>query len=571
MSDIFSLSVKIKDFKCIGEKEQGFEVIKPINLIIGRNNSGKSTLIDLIWAMTQTNLSFSETQRHKGRHPKIILESVLTEKEVGSIFQGNTQGGPIPGQNHWVYGRKYVGRRIKWYHNVKESERFIDLEEPESSTPKLTKMANVQDYLNRLSRIKQNPFEKKIFKRISAERDIAPEPGNTPPKLEVESNGRGTTNIIQHFINKAFLPRDLVETMLRSDLNKIFGHDANFTDVVCRQIENSHWEIFLQEEFKGLVPLSQSGSGLKTIIIVLVFIILVPFIEKKQLGDYVFCFEELENNLHPALLRRLFQYLYEKSKEHGCPFFFTTHSSVAIDLFNRNDDAQVIHVTHDGDTANCRVVKTYIDNKGILDDLDVKASDLLQSNGIVWVEGPSDRIYFNRWIDLWSDGELQEGVHYQCIFYGGRLLSHLTAADPRDAQDVISMLNVNRNAIILIDSDKRNKQSQLNETKRRMIDEMEKQNNIAWVTKGRQIENYIPSKSIASLLGMAKLRAVEMYEDFFEYMDVLKSGQGKFFSSRKPLLAEKVVPLIEKTDLKEVLDLEDRLEKVCFEIRKWNK
>lgn len=30
-----------------------------------------------------------------------------------------------------------------------------------------------------------------------------------------------------------------------------------------------------------------------------------------------------------------------------------------------------------------------------LDDLGVKASDLLQANGIIWVEGPSDRAYIH--------------------------------------------------------------------------------------------------------------------------------------------------------------------------------
>ena len=32
----------------------------------------------------------------------------------------------------------------------------------------------------------------------------------------------------------------------------------------------------------------------------------------------------------------------------------------------------------------------------LVDDLGIKASDILQSNGIIWVEGPSDRIYINK-------------------------------------------------------------------------------------------------------------------------------------------------------------------------------
>ena len=33
---------------------------------------------------------------------------------------------------------------------------------------------------------------------------------------------------------------------------------------------------------------------------------------------------------------------------------------------------------------------------------------------LIWVEGPSDRIYINRWIELFSEGKLEEGRDHQC-------------------------------------------------------------------------------------------------------------------------------------------------------------
>ena len=41
------LSLKIGNYKGFQEA-QGFEGIRPINVLIGRNNSGKSALLDLI-------------------------------------------------------------------------------------------------------------------------------------------------------------------------------------------------------------------------------------------------------------------------------------------------------------------------------------------------------------------------------------------------------------------------------------------------------------------------------------------------------------------------------------------
>ena len=49
----------------------------------------------------------------------------------------------------------------------------------------------------------------------------------------------------------------------------------------------------------------------------------------------IFAFEELENNLHPALGKRLYSYIFKYAKKQGYMIFLTTHSPIAIDLFSR--------------------------------------------------------------------------------------------------------------------------------------------------------------------------------------------------------------------------------------------
>ncbi|MBL3824787.1 AAA family ATPase [Marinobacter sp. MW3] len=59
------LSVKITNYKCF-TKESGFDDIRRVNLIVGRNNSGKSSLIDIIEATCKKILNFLNPPGERG-------------------------------------------------------------------------------------------------------------------------------------------------------------------------------------------------------------------------------------------------------------------------------------------------------------------------------------------------------------------------------------------------------------------------------------------------------------------------------------------------------------------------
>lgn len=491
---MYKCSIKISNYKCF-KYETGFDEIKRVNLIIGRNNSGKSSLLDVIEGLMAKGFQFDTSTWRDGLEPEIIFKSKVTATAV-NIFPPNVNGGQIGG-NHREYGTKYIGRDITWNkHKKGAAHTKLIMVDDSGITPTLV---NSGGYDQKLADSMPVPFEGKVFRRVLAERDILPEV-NVSGGLSIQTNGNGITNAIQCFINRSSLHSELVEKDILNALNEIFAHDAVFKDIVCQIHDDSSWEIYLEEEHKGRIALSKSGSGLKTVFTVLACIFLIPQIEGKGLSNYVFGFEELENNIHPALLRRLNDYIYRSSKKNDFIYFLTTHSNVLIDQFSKQDDAQIIHVRHTKANSECTTAKTYIENNGILDDLDVRASDLLQANGVIWVEGPSDRAYLNRWINLWSDGQLKEGTHYQIIFYGGRLLSHLSAEMPDAVDAGISILNTNRNACIVIDSDIDNMQDDINETKKRIKGEFEKRGYFCWITKGKEIENYIPSEIVDQFL-----------------------------------------------------------------------
>lgn len=557
MQSLDSVSLRFSDYKCFSGDGHGYDKILPINLIIGRNNTGKSSLIDLIDYVIQPkdlgNLGF------KGKAPRVMASNNLTEETLRKVFQQGKSGGDIRG-DHWDFAKAWVGHPIVYEVKPNNKIQFVEIDPP---------MKVPATFLNKLVNANVYPFSGYAFKRLQSDRDMIPEIDDHPPVIK--SNGQGATNLIQNFLNKEGLPRALVEEILLNALNSIFETEGRFTRIDVQQLSNNAWEVYLEESEKGWVPLSNSGSGLKTILLVLALLYLTPSIEKKPVSNYLFGFEELENNLHPALQRRLFLYLREFAVEHGCKVFLSTHSSVAIDLFATDENTQILHVTHDRKSAIVKRVVTYIDNKGILDDLDIRASDLLQANGIVWLEGPSDRLYFNRWMEIFSDGKIREGAHYQCVFYGGRLLAHLSASDPDvNPDDVVKILWVNRNAILIIDSDRTKKGASINSTKQRILSEIGKVGGLGWVTAGKEIENYIPNQALASYYKKDHLPPLDPYEDVEEYLNTVKNGEGNRFSRKKVLFAEHICPHISKEAIIGNLDLHDQISAALKIIYIWN-
>ncbi len=304
------------------------------------------------------------------------------------------------------------------------------------------------------------------------------------------------------------------------------------------------------------------GSGIKTILQVLLNLIVLPKLEKKKEDQYIFLFEELENNLHPAMQRRLFNYIQEYASRFNSVFFITTHSNVVIDSFSGKSNAQIIHVSDNKvNTVSCSR-----DVNNILDDLELKASDIFQSNGIVWVEGPSDRNYLNKWLQIIAP-ELKEGLHYSIMFYGGKLLSNLSFEYIES--ELVPLLKINRNAFVIIDKDRRNINQQINITKQRIEEEIGKDK--CWITSGIEIENYLTEGTIIKWLeSNGILKPKFKPEKFKKFDDVINNNWKLNYSLKKNAYSKEIVNFITDKDFT-ILDLSSKIKEIVRNIKIWNK
>jgi putative ATP-dependent endonuclease of OLD family len=564
-------SIKVKNYKCFVEPEQGFDKLCLFNVIIGKNNSGKSSLIDLIEFSLNPKMAPLISARQS---PKCIVEAEISEDAIEKVIDAYNQAQQAKNRAGWE-------KAIKQHVTDQKIHQVAFCLGVTGQIEYLNPDINFGQYKDAFTQIFKALFLGKTFKRINAERDILPETFYS--KSVLGKDGSGATILIWRYLKLKDFDQDVIKKQFLTELNKIIKPDIEFVDIIVKEIEsvsdgvNSKGEIQLENTQGGWVYLSKMGSGIKTIILLLLNLIVVPEIEGLDRGKYVWGFEELENNLHPSLQRRMFNYLLEYSQKHKCTFFLTTHSNIVIDLFSSKKDAQIIHVQKNGQFSTATSVLTQYSGRNILRDLDYKPSDLLLSNGIIWVEGPSDVVYIELFLELYVNKAGKERKLNYCIQslatalwkYAGFSDFEWDKINEKLDNRIVSLAKINHNNLLVIDKDDNYEDKKPSEydtfkngngkNKARLINEFFKHarlgedllhNNFGDAKDGTLLF-WINDGTIESYLEYFMVNSGSQFKDFFEtgsrgYFEKKKAGDSQSIS-KVELAAQIATFVLEKS------------------------
>ena len=556
--------IEIRNFRSIGAEGVVLNPWRKCNILVGQNNSGKSNVIAALTMIA--NL-------HGGHGGPKLSNLDLHQRDSKSKFSYSLRF-------HVESNDPKEAQDIASALDADEVHFDFSVEAPESISYDSWSGTDVTDF-NKANDLFSAVRNQRWNSRIppdamrKALNDMAPGAFNrfapaipmihTIPEFRQIRPGDSYTFDGQNLV--ALLSKYRTPPIGQDELRQNFERIQDFVRDLLHLPEAA---LEITEEYDLLIndrglrlPVSSYGTGTHELVIILTAVL-------HNEGD-LYCIEEPEIHMHPRLQREFLNFITSNT---GNTYLISTHSHVFINALDWIDDVQIFHLrAQSGSTFGSPILEDR-ESLQALNDLGVAPSDVLQANCTLWVEGPSDKIYIQRWLNLLAP-DLVEGKDFSIMFYGGRLLSHLGFNREKIPEELIRILRIAQNSIVVMDSDRSGPGGRLNRTKERVKKESEDSGGYCWVTDGREIENLLPVEAVVRAVKDhseidVKLK-IEKYAPFPDQLDkaiVAAGGEELHYERNKVRFSGLFSENMAASDLSS--NLSKTLKEVVSKIRFWN-
>lgn len=548
-------SLKIKNFASfnnVGNEISGFN---KLNIFIGKNNQGKSNLLKVIEFLDYNKLLSFLNAIPDSTKEFDEMRSIGSQRELHSFFHYKSSN----------FLDAHFKEPIKISYIIEIDK---DIHKYEIKIESLVwKNNGIFYYVDEEGIYRESKIPVKTYydgEEITLN-EILGYPNKIVYPISFSAMSYDFELMKNNLLNLSYQDRkEIVENLLKEsqelspDFHKLF---LAFEDSVMprdasgrnyREVQKQIYEekLFLSAELfldKIGLTFDSLGSGQKQTIALFYEMERAKFEEAS-----IITIDEMELHLYPSLQKNVLKQIKNRTIDNQ--FFISTHSNIFISMpLNQ----KIFSIKKIENITKVEPKKTTLELYEILDDLGVKASDILQSNGVIWVEGPSDSIIiknFLRKINV-SQNVLDQ---ISFVFYGGASIRRIKFEE---------LLNLNRNCVVIQDSDKLYECEQLKNEKLWVTDKCNDLKIHCWTTERREIENYFSINSIKKFIKNHPRMKFNLPINFNYYSDIEITIPN--YGNNKPGYAREIVSYMTKKEIEDNKELLRELNKIKKLIFTW--
>jgi len=498
-----------------------------VNLIVGQNNSGKSTLLRTLFSDNELNfipydLKINDINNITNEFYTCIKD-FLTKNNItsfGNIHTKIKEYKPI----------EYISNNFISKSHIQDKLTQIKLRNQSINTNSLISIEEVNNYieyytnktLEKLDLVISNEYNYQFDSiYIPTLRGLRPIPKNTN-----DSDYFKERTIDDYFKLLDIKDQKSIYTGL-SFYSELHNLRVTSSETI-KQVES--FQKFLSENFfdnkpillipkkgtdvvhininnEGDFPIYRLGEGIQMIIILTYPLF---FNNQKRLNVYI---EEPELFLHPGMQRILLDSFTNNKLFPHHQFFISTHSNHFLDMTADYDNISIYTLEKNNISMKFMINNIETADSDVLNLLGVKNSSVFLSNCTIWVEGITDRIYLRKYLEIYynyiGQRNIKEDFHYSFVEYSGNNITHWSFL--KSAFNDVKNINVDRlcgKVFLITDKDGAGLKvdgsidHKLIKSKKTLRHEFltEKLGKRYYCLKCREIENLLPQKIVLKVI-----------------------------------------------------------------------
>lgn len=387
--------IKIENLRSFENAE--IEFSKGINILLGANNSGKSTILLSLLTLQHLNMYVSKNDiRKRNDMLNITYEFAEMPKKYFELFDVNyIDVGLSKGLDH--------GSAVQAFNNSTNN--------PKNETSIDTVIIKCTHSINQENLIITKNYSH--FNNRNIELFSSREPDNfIYPFVSRRKVGWYQTDVSLNSVHKIGKDSDNLPARIDLILNSALPEFHEFKKY-CEEVLELQITAFPYDNGKNIglsiqagihIPMQQMGEG-SSIVGLLVHLCLAK-------EGYLFIIEEIENDLHPKALKKLLEIIKEKSNTNQ--FIISTHSHIVAKYLGSEDNSKLFDVSMNlidrMPTSIVSLIETPEERLHALEKLGYEFNDYGLTKGWLILEESSAQRIIESFLIPWFVPELQNQI-----------------------------------------------------------------------------------------------------------------------------------------------------------------